>query len=156
LEGSIFDGALIPGSLTETYEVGDNIANHFQLPFVPKYSYSIGADWTVVRAGRHSVSAHANYSYQSAVYATSGVGPGPGRDFPRSDRSKNLNARMNWNIEDFSGADLQFAIFADNLLNDKRSDFAIGLGGTPVIGYQLGTYNYNEPRTIGGELRVTF
>lgn len=156
LGGSIFDGALIPGTVDQYYQVGDNIAHHFELPFVPKYSYSVGADWTMVRSGRHSVSAHANYSYQSAVAATSGVGPGPGRDFPRSDRSKNLNARINWNIEDVSGADIQLAIFADNLLNDKRSDFAIGLGGTPLIGYVSGTYNYNEPRTIGGELKLSF
>lgn len=160
LAGSIFDPAVSDGNdgrALSPYEIGDNIAHLFQLPFVPKYSYSVGADWTFVRQGRHSVSAHANYAYQSAVYATSGVGAaGPSRNFARSDRSKNLNARINWKIEDVNGTDVQLAVFADNLLDDRRSDFSIGLGGTPLTGFQLGTYNYNEPRTIGGEVRLTF
>jgi iron complex outermembrane receptor protein len=156
--GSIFDGGLIAGRDDgATYAVGDNIANLFVLPFVPKYSYSVGADWTFLRQGRDSFSAHANYAYQSAVQATSGSGPAvAGREFARSDRSKNLNARINWKHETVSGPEVQFSIFADNLLNDRRSDFAIGLGGTALTGFQLGAFNYNEPRTIGGELKLSF
>lgn len=148
LPGSIFDGK---------YQLGENIAQLFVLPFVPKFSYSVGADWTFLRQGQDSFSVHANYAYQSAVQATSGAGPAvPGHQFARNDPSKNLNARINWTHPTASGPELTFSIFADNLLNAHRNDFAIALDGTAATGFNLGAANYNEPRTIGGEIKLNF
>lgn len=148
LPGSIFDGPHTPG---------DNIAGFFTLPFVPKFAYSFGGDWTFLRAGDEAFSVHANYAYQSAVYTSSGAGPlVPRREFYRNDPVRNLNARISWSRPIPSGTEMRLSLFADNLLNDRRSDFVIGVGGTALTGYSSSTAPYNEPRTIGGELKLTF
>jgi iron complex outermembrane receptor protein len=148
LPGTIFDGP---------FQVGDNVAGYFTLPFVPKFAWTLGADWTFLRLNDDEFSAHATYSYQSAVFTSSGAGPlVPGRDFYRNDAVKNLDARINWTRPIPAGRKLTFSIFADNLLDNRRSDFIIGLGGTALTGYQTSASPYNEPRTIGGELRLDF
>ncbi len=148
LPGTIFDGP---------YAVGDNIAGLFTLPFVPKYSYSVGGDWTFLRLGDEEFSVHGNYAYQSRVYTSSGSGPlVPGREFNHNDPVKDLNARLTWSRPIPAGKELSVSFFVDNLLNNRRRDFTIALGGTPLTGYQTGNAPYNEPRTFGGELKVKF
>jgi len=148
LAGTIFDGP---------FPVGANIAGYFTLPFVPKYAWSVGGDWTFLRLNEDEVSAHATYSYQSPVYTSSGAGPlVPGRNFYRNDAVKNLDARIQWVHPTLAGKAITFSVFADNLLNNRRSDFIIGVGGTALTGYQSSTAPYNEPRTIGGEVKMAF
>lgn len=148
LPGTIFDGP---------FAVGDNIAGYFTLPFVPKYSWTIGGDWTFLRMNEDEFSIHGTYSYQSAVYTTSGAGPlVSGRNFYRNDPVKNLDARLNWSHPIPAGKSITVSLFADNLLDNRRSDFVIGVGGTALTGYQSSTSPYNEPRTIGGEVKLTF
>jgi iron complex outermembrane recepter protein len=148
LAGTIFDGP---------FAVGTNIAGYFTLPFVPKYAWSVGGDWTFLRLGEDELSVHGTYSYQSPVYTSSGAGPlVPGRNFYRNDPVKNMDARINWVHPIPAGKAITFSVFADNLFDNRRSDFIIGVGGTALTGYQSSTAPYNEPRTIGGEVKIEF
>jgi len=146
--GSIFAGQ---------FPVGANVAGYFTLPFVPKYAWSFGGDWTALRLDQDELSLHATYSYQSSVYTSSGAGPlTPGRNFYRNDPVKNLDARVSWAHSLPFDKRIVLSVFADNLLDNRRSDFVIGVGGTALTGYQSSTSPYNEPRTIGGELKMEF
>lgn len=148
LPGTIFDGP---------FPVGANVADYFTLPFVPKYGWSVGGDWTFLRVGEDELSAHVTYSYQSPVYTSSGSGPlVAGRNFYRNDPVKNMDARINWVHPIPAGKAITVSLFADNLFNNRRSDFIIGVGGTALSGYQSSTSPYNEPRTIGGEVKLEF
>lgn len=148
LPGTIFDGP---------FKAGDNIAGYFTLPFVPKFAWSVGGDWTFLRLTEDNLSLHATYSYQSPVYTSSGSGPlVSGRNFYRNDPVENLDARINWVRPIRAGKTITVSVFADNLLDNRRSDFIIGVGGTALTGYQSSTVPYNEPRTIGGEVKIAF
>jgi iron complex outermembrane receptor protein len=124
---------------------------------VPKFAWTVGGDWTFLRLNDDEFSIHGTYAFQSAVYTSSGSGPlVSGRNFYRNDKVKNLDARIKWSHPTGGGQTLTVALFADNLLDNRRSDFIIGVGGTALSGYTSSTSPYNEPRTIGGELKLQF
>lgn len=158
LKGKVSKVVVVPGSIYDgPYGPNDNIAGLFTLPFVPKFSWSIGGDWMFLRVADDELSAHATYSRQSPVFASASGGPDvPGRNFFRSDAARNLDARIKWRHPIPAGKAISFSVFAENLLNDRYSGFVIGLGGTNLSGYRAQAAPYNEPRTIGGELKVEF
>lgn len=155
LSGTIFDPAVNPSS---PVKAGDNVAGYFTLPYVPRHSVSVGADWTVLRANDNEVNLHGGYTYQRRVYTSAGAGPlVSGRDFYSNADTNNVNARLTWERPIPTGKKVQVSLFAENLLdNRRRSDFTIGVGGTALSGFQSSTSPYNEPRTIGGEIRLVF
>lgn len=155
LPGTIFDPAVNPSS---PFNVGDNVAGYFTLPYVPKHSLTLSGDWTFLRAGDDAFAVHGAYTYQSAVFTSAGAGPlVPGHELYTNQATKNVNARLTWTRPIPAGKQLRVSLFAENLFNNRRrSDFTIGVGGTAFDGFQSFTTPYNEPRTIGGEVRVEF
>lgn len=54
-----------------------------------------------------------------------------------------------------AGKALTFSLFAGNLLNNRRADFIIGVG-SGLDGFTRSAIPYNEPRTIGGDVKLEF
>lgn len=153
LAGTVFDPAVNPNS---PFQAGQNIAGYFTLPFVPRHSISLGADMVLLRTGSNEFSAHGNYAYQSGVITSAGAGPlVSGHNLYRNDPTNNVDLRLTWARELQSAKTMRLSFFADNLLNDRRSDFVIGIGSV-LDGFRSRTSPYNEPRTLGAELRIDF
>lgn len=149
IPGSVFDQVLNPG---------DNAAPYLYLPFVPKYSYNFGGDWTFLRtADDAEFSLHANYGYQGKVSGSVAAGRAVvGRDFYFSDPSKLLNARISFKRPTASGAEFKLSVFADNLLDHRGTTYSAAIGGTLATGFTGAAKTYQEPRTIGVEARLGF
>ena len=59
--GTIFDPAFNPLS---PYQVGDNVAEVFALPYTSENSVNASVDWTFLELGTNAFSAHVNYRWQ--------------------------------------------------------------------------------------------
>ncbi len=150
---TVFDPASNPGS---GFQVGDEIGSYFVLPFAPRNALTLSGNWTFLRTTNSEFSINASYSYQEAYFSSSLAGPSiVGREFYRSDDINKVDARVSWNTELASGADLTVSVYAENLTNDRYSSFVIALG-SPLMGYSTQTAPYNEPRTFGVEARLKF
>lgn len=156
--GTNFDPAI---NSAITTKVGDDVTGYFTFPFAPKNSYNISGHWTAYEDGAKSLSLNASYSYQQGFYTQATAGPiVAGRAQWLSEARKLLNVRAEW-AQPLSGADVVFALFANNLLNRRAKEFVIGIGSQVTTtngpgGYISQTTPYSEPRVIGGELQLKF
>jgi iron complex outermembrane receptor protein len=152
--GTLFDPAINEDS---TFTVGQDVTGYFTIPFAPKHAYTIGANWTVLDDGQHTLTASANYTHQDGVYTSAVAGPQvPGYRLWKSDATKLLNGRLQW-TQPLSGVDVTLALFANNLLDRRAKGFVIGIGSQlGAGGFFSQTAPYSEPRVIGGELKLKF
>ena len=151
--GTAFDPAVNPFS---PVAVGADVTDYFTLAFIPEHSASVSADFRIFDQDDRSLTAYANYSYQSGVYSSSVAGPGvPGRNSWLTGDQNLVNTRLSWRQPMASGANLTLSAFANNLLDERFKTFVIGIGSN-LSGYFSTTSPYNEPRTIGVEAKVTF
>lgn len=132
-----------------------NIANLFRIPYAPKHSLNLSADFTPIRSPGGTLTFHADYNYKSEVWGTSGAGPGvAGNDFYRAPSASLVNARIS--LEgDWLGKSTTIALFAKNLLNNRYVKYRSAVGAQ-VIGYFYANQSYEAPRTIGAELSFDF
>jgi iron complex outermembrane receptor protein len=166
LPGTIFDPATNPLS---PYQVGDNIANLFALPYTSENSYNVSADWTFARFGASALSAHLNYRWEDDFFASAPAGPGvPNREFYQIDAHDTLDARLMWSFDLSEGRQMRLSVWGTNILDDETPQHIIGQGAiiplrdqdptTPDVpaGYTHSVYSWRGEAEYGVDLVVEF
>ena len=124
--GSIFDPA--KNSLSP-YEVGDNIAERFALPYTSENSYAVSADWTFAQFDASALSAHLNYRWQDDFFASAPTGPAvPNRELYQIDAHDTLDARLMWSFDISEGRQARVSVWGTNILDDETPQHIIGQG----------------------------
>jgi iron complex outermembrane receptor protein len=157
LPGTIFDPALNPMS---PHQVGDNIKELFVLPYAPRNSLNLSADYTFLRFGNGELSLNLNYRRQSNSYLSAPAGPAvEGREYYRQDGYGVLDARLTMALEFADARSLQLALWGRNVTDRDYRQHVIGLGGggavaTPISakGYTYAAESWAEPATYGVEV----
>lgn len=157
LPGTVFDPAVNPMS---PHQVGDNIKDLFVLPYAPRNSLSLTADYTFYRFSNGELSANLSYRRQSNTYLSSPAGPDiEGREFYRQDGYGLMDARLTMSLEFADARSLQLALWGRNITDRDYRQHVIGLGGggavaTPISakGYTYAAESWAEPATYGVEV----
>lgn len=165
LEGTVFDPATNPAA-EGFYEVGDNIANSFTIPYAPEHSLMLAADSTLFQGDGLTVSAHLDYRYQSSVYAGSTAGEDvPGRNNLQIPSYGLFNARIAFAYEFAQGHLLEAAVWGQNITDEEYPLQVIGLGsvvptrnqlGQVIYGYVQQATIWSEPARFGVDLKYEF
>ena len=135
--GTIFDPA---ANSLSPYEVGDNIAERFALPYTSENSYAVSADWTFAQFGASALSAHLNYRWQDDFFASAPTGPAvPNRELYQIDAHDTLDARLMWSFDISEGRQARVSVWGTNILDDETPQHIIGQGAIiPLAGPQTG------------------
>jgi len=152
--GTTLDSATNPLS---PFSVGDDAKSLFALPYAPKNSFNVAADYTFLHLGDSALSLHLNYRWQDLVFETSPAGPGvPGRFLYALPSYGLMDGRITWAFDLKDNSKLRVALWSKNLTNKKYLEYTNGLGGgyvpTPgatTIGYTYQTQVWGRPRTFG-------
>jgi iron complex outermembrane recepter protein len=160
--GSIFDPSTMSGS---PYTAGQNIKDLFTLPYTPKYSAAVAADYTFLHLDRRDVMVHLDYVYRSEMFASADAGPAvPGNQFDTQAAYGLLNGRLTLSQETDWSHRLKFSLWGKNLLNRKYYQPTVAYGGglafdttsspATLEGYQSRAGAWAEPMTYG--LNITY
>jgi iron complex outermembrane recepter protein len=134
--GTIFDPAANPLS---PYEVGDNIAERFALPYTSDNSYAVSADWTFAQFAASALSAHLNYRWQDDFFASAPTGPAvPNRELYQIDAHDTLDARLMWSFDISEGRQARVSVWGTNVLDDETPQHIIGQGAIIPLQTQTG------------------
>ena len=167
LPGTIFDPAFNSAS---PYQVGDNIAEVFALPYTSENSYAVAADWTFAEFGTSALSAHLNYRWQDDFFASAPTGPGvPNRNLYAIEAHDTLDGRLMWSFDMSEGRQARVSVWGTNILDDETPQHIIGQGAiipldadfnpvTPPIpaGYTHSVFSWREEPAYGVDLVVEF
>ena len=116
--GTIFDPAFNAAS---PYQVGDNVADVFALPYTSENSVNASVDWTFLNLGTNAFSAHANYRWQDDFFASSPTGPAvPNRDFYAIPAHDTIDARLMWAFEFSKGRPGRISVWATTSRTTSR------------------------------------
>jgi hypothetical protein len=116
--GTIFDPAFNSAS---PYQVGDNIAEVFALPYTSENSYTVSADWTFAQFGASALSAHLNYRWEDDFFASSPTGPAvPNRELYQIDAHDSLDARLMWSFDISEGRQARVSVWGTNILTTRH------------------------------------
>jgi iron complex outermembrane receptor protein len=163
--GTIFDRNTNPASL---YDVGDNIADVFALPYTSENSVNAAVDWTFLEFDAGAFSAHVNYRWQDDFFASAPTGPAvPNRDFYAIPAHETADARLMWAFDFSEGRQGRISIWGTNLTDEEAPQHIIAqgainnLGADPnnpavVAGYTHSVYSWREEPTYGVDLVVEF
>ncbi len=134
---------------------GSNVAPLFRIPYAPKHSINLSADYTVVRSDFGNLSVRADYSYKAKVWNTAGAGPAvAGNLFYRTKGFSNLDGRITLH-RDLFGKPADLSLFSKNVLNSRHVVYSTA-PGSQISGFLSPAYAYAAPRTIGVELSFAF
>jgi len=161
--GTIFDPA--KNSLSP-YQVGDNIAERFALPYTSDNSYAVSADWTFARFGSSALSAHVNYRWEDDFFASSPTGPAvPNRELYQIDAHDTLDGRLMWAFDMSEGRQARVSVWGTNILDDETPQHIIGQGAiiplatqpfpTPA-GYTHSVFSWRAEPMYGVDLVFEF
>jgi iron complex outermembrane receptor protein len=165
LAGTVFDPANNPEA-QGFYEVGDNIASSFTIPYAPEHSLMLAADSTLFQGNGMTVSAHLDYRYQASVYAGSTAGEAvPGRNNLKIPSYGLFNARIAFAYNFAQGHMLELAVWGQNITDEEYPLQVIGLGsvvptrnqlGEVIYGYVQQATIWSEPARFGVDLKYEF
>jgi iron complex outermembrane receptor protein len=152
--GSIFDPVVNPATPTR---VGQDISGYFELPFTPKNSVRLSADWEIGEIGPGKLTAHADYTWKDKVFTTAGDGPSVpfGRDAPVNDSYTLVDARLSYRIDRGEGRSISVALWGKNILDKRYPGFVIG-SGSIITGYSSQAISYGDPATYGVDVGFAF
>jgi iron complex outermembrane receptor protein len=167
LAGTIFDPAFNSAS---PYQVGDNVADVFALPYTSENSVNAAIDWTFLEFGSSALSAHLNYRWQDDFFATATTGPAvPNNNFYAIDAHDTLDARLMWSFDMAEGRQARVSVWGKNVLDEEAPQHVIGQGAiipldgdfnplTPPIpaGYTHTVFSWREEPTYGVDLVFEF
>lgn len=139
--GTIFDRSVNPES---RYDVGDNIAEVFVLPFAPKHSVNVGLDYTFLRRATGDMSLNLSYKWQDALYGTAPAGPAiPNRDTWKLKAHGTLDARLSWRFDLAGGARQgRISVWGRNITDERYPAQIIGNGAiNDVPGQTMGMHS---------------
>ncbi|OCC24153.1 hypothetical protein MB02_07735 [Croceicoccus estronivorus] len=150
--GTVFDPVVNPSS---PYQVGDNIASLYVIPFAPQHAVTLTGDWTFLRFDSGKLTAHADYRWKDDAFATSGAGPAvPGREKNLIPAYGLLDARVTLERE-WNGRPFTFSLWGRNITDKRHVIQGNGIGGI-LTGYADQVFAYSEPATYGVEIGFDF
>jgi iron complex outermembrane recepter protein len=132
LANTIFDPKTNPAS---PYQVGDNVASLFRVPYAPNNTVNANVDWTIFHKDPGSLELFLDYRYQGRQYNTAPTGvdvPGSS-EFYSIKPSGFLNGKLTWNFDTHSKKTLRASIWGKNILNENYVQHTIGQGAAPYI-----------------------
>lgn len=154
--GSEFDPNLSPLAAQLGYAIDQDISGRYVLPFAPKHSLSLAADWTFLRFNGGDLAAHVAYQWKDKAYMTSGAGPDvKGREFYTLPSYGLLDARVTYTHELANSREIRFALWGRNITDKKYKAHLIG-NGDIVQGYFSQSYAIGEPASYGIEISLDF
>ena len=125
--GTTFDPASNPYS---PYQVGDNVAEVFGMPYAPENSYNLAADWKFAEFSASSLSLILNYRWEDRIYLSAPVGeivPGAKENYSRPPTGL-LDARVSWRIDFANDSRGRIDIYGNNILDEEWELHMIGNG----------------------------
>jgi len=126
LPGTVFDPANNPAS---PYEVGDNIAKVFRLPYAPDNIINANLDWTFFAAGSNLFGLNLNYRWQDEQYLSAPTGPAiPNNKLYAVQPYGVLDARLTWTHELENKHSLKVALWGRNVTDERHPAHLIGQG----------------------------
>jgi iron complex outermembrane receptor protein len=155
--GTTFDPASNPYS---PYQVGDNVADVFSMPYAPENSYNVALDWEFAQFAKSSLSLILNYRWEDLIYLSAPVGKAaPGRELYTRPSTGLLDTRLSWRIDLANDRSGRIDVFANNVLDEEWELHAIANGAaisvpapdgsaTPA-GYSTRDVAWAERRTLG-------
>ena len=165
LAGTVFDPVANPAA-EGFYEVGDNIADVFTLPYAPEHSLMLAADTTLLQRDGFMLTAHLDYRYQSSVFAGSPGGDAvPGRNNLKIPSYGLFNGRLTLSYDLPRGDSIELALWGQNLADKEYPLQVIGLGsvvptqnqlGEVIYGYVQSARIWSEPARFGIDLIYEF
>lgn len=163
--GTIFDPQSNPAA-EGFYEVGDNIAGSFVIPYAPEHSVLFALDAKLYQGNGFSFDAHIDYRYQSEVYGGSSAGRDiPGNEILEIPSFDTVNARFSLSYEFARGDYLEVAIWGRNVFDEEYQQQVIGQGsvapsqnalGQIIYGYEQQVSVWAEPARYGVDLNYVF
>ncbi|OCC22575.1 TonB-dependent receptor [Croceicoccus estronivorus] len=153
-EGSIFDPVINPAS---PVVVGDDISDYFVLPFTPKNSIRLSADYVFGLIGPGELAAHVDYTWKDKVFTTAGDGPAVplNRDAPVNPSYTLVDARLSYTIDRGAGQHVTIGLWGKNILDKRYPGFVIG-SGSILTGYPNQAISYGDPATYGIDVGFSF
>ena len=127
-----------------------NVGDEAHLSQTPKWNARIGGQYSV-DVGVGTLSLRSDLSYRSRIYffALDRVNP-----FNREVSSRpdyDLSARISLSDIEVGNAKIDVGLWGANLTNQRNLDFGIDFGG---LGFGAGSYK--KPRTVGGDVKLSF
>jgi iron complex outermembrane receptor protein len=159
LAGTTFDPDVNPVS---PYEVGDSIKDVLVLPYAPRHKMNIGTDYTFYHFDKGNLTAHLDYTFQSAIYDTAPAGKDvPGRENYQVPSYGVLNGRLILAIDLPRGDKAKIALWGRNLANKEYRTQVIGNGNsipTPTAdaGYNTRAAIWAPPPAFGIDLTYEY
>lgn len=143
---STFDAARNPAS---PYNVGDNAKDAFVIPFSPKHSVDLGADYTMLQRDDNSVTLHLDYQYRGESYQLPTYGPAaPGRNFGQVPSYGLFNGRLTLATMLPRGDRFSVSLWGKNLF-DKEHIISVLGNGNNLTGFSSSAAAWAPPRSYG-------
>jgi iron complex outermembrane receptor protein len=158
--GSLFDHA---SNASSPYNAGDNIAELFSLPYSPRSSYDLAADYRFLNMSNGELSAHVDYRWQATVQQGSAGGAAvPGRQYDQVPDYGLLNARLTYDMQLPGRNRLSVSLWGKNLTDEKYPLYSIPFvgGQVPVgqipAGYSSAAIAWSQPISYGVSLNYQY
>ena len=125
----------------------------------PETAYNVIMDWRMLTAGSSSLDFQLSGSYQDDTVSITSAPTSfshQGQDyFVNMDQARNfdrtlINARLTWNQELASGANLNIAAWGRNITDEEYRTFGFNFGA--AIGYPV--HQWGDPSTYGVDIRL--
>jgi iron complex outermembrane receptor protein len=159
IAGTTFDPAVNPAS---PYEVGDSIKGVVTMPYAPRHKMNIGTDYTFYHFDKGNLTAHVDYTFQSAIYDTAPAGPDvPGRENYQVPSYGLFNGRLILALDLPRGDKAKISLWGRNLFNKEYRTQVIGNGNsidTPGVpaGYNSQAAIWAPPPAYGVDLTYEY
>jgi iron complex outermembrane receptor protein len=150
------------------YSAGVDIANLFSMPYVPKHSVDVSANYDFLRLSHGTFTAHADYRYQSDYYPDVLYGPAvPGNQFALQPSYSLVNARISY-AGDLGRGHATFSLWSKNIFDNRYTvargpvgnsnvPTPDGFGGSIPAGFTgYSSVLYAQPRTYGVTVSFEF
>jgi len=138
------------------YPVGANIKDLFVLPYAPKNTVNLAADYTFFKFDKGDIAAHLDYRYQSTTYLTATAGPAvDGRNYYAVSGYGLLNGRVTMTVDLPRGDQAKIGIWGRNLANKQYLAHTTGNGG-PVDGFRSAAESWGEPASYGVDVSYRY
>lgn len=147
----------LPGlSGTAPYAVGAEIKNLLVMPYAPKNTINLAADYTFFKFDKGDIAAHLDYRYQSDVYVTASAGPAVlNRDYYKVSGYGLLNGRVTLTMDLPRGDQAKVALWGKNLANKQYLVHSTGNGG-PIDGFVSAAESWGEPASYGVDVSYRY
>jgi len=145
-------------SRIKSVEVGGvDMTGYYTLPYAPRHTYSIGADYTLMYFDKGSLAAHADYHWQDDMYLTGVAGPDvKNRQYWQRPGYGLLDARLTLALDLPRGDHARIGLWSKNLTDRKY--YAHVNGNSPVSLTELTSQGYalGEPRSVGIDITYEY